>query len=123
MGWWPFSSAAEEPPLPTRQDRQACWNARDAYYTCLDSAGVVRPGSEGPKVCRAENRVYERSCAQSWVKYFNERRRLAFAQKDMIAQANAQNAAAAASASGSTKRRNNLSDVRLLVDPPGRASP
>ncbi|KAF7311902.1 hypothetical protein MIND_00201600 [Mycena indigotica] len=121
MGWWPFSSAAEEPPLPTRQDRQACWDARDAYYACLDSAGVVRPGSEGPKVCRAENRVYERSCAQSWVsvyqpfwggrladhgiwqvKYFNERRRLAFAQKDMIAQANAQNAAAAAS--GSAKR-------------------
>ncbi|KAJ7052017.1 cytochrome oxidase c subunit VIb-domain-containing protein [Mycena amicta] len=99
MGWWPWpfggKSAASEATPPTRQERQACWDARDAYFVCLDSVGVVRPGSEGHKVCAVENRLYEKTCAQSWVTYFNERRRLAFAQKDMIAQANAQNAAAA----------------------------
>ncbi|KAJ7315332.1 cytochrome oxidase c subunit VIb-domain-containing protein [Mycena albidolilacea] len=94
MGWWPFGdSSSADPSLPTRQERQKCWESRDAYFACLDGVGVVNAGTEG-KVCAAENRVYEKSCAQSWVTYFNERRKLAFRQKDMIAQANAQNATA-----------------------------
>ncbi|KAJ7871590.1 cytochrome oxidase c subunit VIb-domain-containing protein [Mycena leptocephala] len=94
MGWWPFGSsesAAQDSP-PTRQERQKCWEARDAYFACLDKAGVVKAGTEG-KACSTENRVYEKTCAQSWVTYFNERRKLAFQQKDMLVQANAQNGA------------------------------
>ncbi|KAJ7683301.1 cytochrome oxidase c subunit VIb-domain-containing protein [Mycena olivaceomarginata] len=68
------------PVSPTRQERQKCWESRDAYFACLDGVGVVNAGTEG-KVCAAENRVYEKSCAQSWVTYFNERRKLAFPTK------------------------------------------
>ncbi|KAJ7183628.1 cytochrome oxidase c subunit VIb-domain-containing protein [Mycena filopes] len=96
MGWWPFaSSGPEEPTPPTRHERQKCWESRDAYFACLDGVGVVKAGTEG-YACSTENRAYEKTCAQSWITYFNERRKLAFQQKDMLAQANAQNAAAAA---------------------------
>ncbi|KAJ7146774.1 cytochrome oxidase c subunit VIb-domain-containing protein [Mycena epipterygia] len=96
MGWWPFGNSAstqEDPTPPTRQERQKCWESRDAYFACLDGVGVIRAGTEG-KACSAENRAYQKTCAQSWITYFNERRKLAFDQKDMLAQANAQNAAA-----------------------------
>ncbi|KAJ7505584.1 hypothetical protein B0H11DRAFT_1975158 [Mycena galericulata] len=77
MGWWPFgnsgSPTSEDPSPPTRQERQKCWEARDAYL---------------------HNRAYQKTCAQSWITYFNERRKLSFQQKDMLAQAAAQNAAA-----------------------------
>ncbi|KAK7017354.1 cytochrome oxidase c subunit VIb-domain-containing protein [Favolaschia claudopus] len=67
MGWWPFGgSASTEPSPPTREERQKCWESRDAYFVCLDRAGVVKPGTEG-KACSAENRLYEKTCAQSWV--------------------------------------------------------
>ncbi|KAJ7765846.1 cytochrome oxidase c subunit VIb-domain-containing protein [Mycena maculata] len=97
MGWWPFGSSGsavlEDPNPPTRQERQKCWEARDAYFACLDGVGVVKAGTEG-KACLVENRVYQQTCAQSWIIYFNERRKLGFEQKDMLAQVNAQNAAA-----------------------------
>lgn len=68
MGWWPFgnSSAQEDPTPPTRQERQKCWESRDAYFACLDGVGVIRAGTEG-KSCSAENRAYHETCAQSWV--------------------------------------------------------
>ncbi|KAJ7068879.1 cytochrome oxidase c subunit VIb-domain-containing protein [Mycena belliarum] len=94
MGWWPFSKAAaasEESISPTRHERQKCWESRDAYFECLDGVGIINAGTEG-KLCSVENRAYQSTCAQSWITYFNERRKLAFAQKDMLAQANAQNA-------------------------------
>ncbi|KAJ6578068.1 cytochrome oxidase c subunit VIb-domain-containing protein [Mycena capillaripes] len=96
MGWWPFGSSesSADPSPPTRQERQKCWESRDAYFACLDGVGVVKPGTEGNGACSAENRVYEKTCAQSWITYFNERRKLAFQQKDMLAAANAQNASA-----------------------------
>ncbi|KAJ7189496.1 cytochrome oxidase c subunit VIb-domain-containing protein [Mycena pura] len=94
MGWWPFGSKPQEDERPAnRQERQKCWEGRDAYFACLDGVGVVKAGTEGT-ACAAENRVYQQRCAQSWVTYFNERRRLAFTQKDMIAQAKLQESAA-----------------------------
>ncbi|KAF7321875.1 hypothetical protein MKEN_00709500 [Mycena kentingensis (nom. inval.)] len=92
--WWPFgSSKSEDTDVLTRHDRKVCWEARDAYYACLDGLNVIRAGTEGD-ACKAQVRLYEKSCAQSWIKYFNERRRLSFAQKDMLAQAEMQNATA-----------------------------
>lgn len=64
MGW--FSSAPEQPTAASRQDRQKCWESRDAYFTCLDSVGVVKAGDEGAS-CSAQAAQYERNCAKSWV--------------------------------------------------------
>ncbi|KAF8652326.1 hypothetical protein AX16_004453 [Volvariella volvacea WC 439] len=88
MGW--FSSAKkEEPSAESRQGRQKCWDKRDAYFACLDRSGVVKAGEEGD-ACSSEKRAYEENCAKSWIEYFNQRRVIAEAQKDRLAQANNQ---------------------------------
>jgi hypothetical protein len=64
MGW--FSSKPEAPTALTRQDRQKCWEKRDAYFACLDAANVLKAGDEG-NACKAQNEEYEQNCAKSWV--------------------------------------------------------
>ncbi|TRM60407.1 cytochrome oxidase c subunit VIb-domain-containing protein [Schizophyllum amplum] len=90
---WPFTSSkpAEEakPTAMTREDRQKCWDSRDAYFACLDKVKVVKAGDEGDQ-CKAENTLYEKNCARSWIDYFNQRRVIAEAQKERLAQANNQ---------------------------------
>ncbi|KAF5326989.1 hypothetical protein D9619_005029 [Psilocybe cf. subviscida] len=88
MGWF-SSSKKEEPTAPNRQDRQKCWETRDAYYACLDSVGVVKAGEEG-SACDVQKKFYEDNCAKSWIDYFNQRRVIAEAQKDRLARTNEQ---------------------------------
>lgn len=57
------------PTTRLREERQSCWDTRDAYYACLDVAGVVVPGQESSKLCRAENKAFVKNCAKSWVSY------------------------------------------------------
>ncbi|KAI0806026.1 cytochrome oxidase c subunit VIb-domain-containing protein [Irpex lacteus] len=84
MGW--FSSSKTETPDPvSRQDRQKCWDSRDAYFACLDGAGVVKAGDEG-SACAGPKAQYEKNCAKSWVEYFNKRRVLAERQKGVLEQ-------------------------------------
>ncbi|THH33473.1 hypothetical protein EUX98_g725 [Antrodiella citrinella] len=92
MGWFTTTPKQDaEPDL--RQDRKKCWEARDAYFACLDAAGVVKAGSEGV-VCATPLTVYEQNCAKSWISYFNQRRVLAEQQKNVLATTNTQAAAA-----------------------------
>lgn len=66
MGW--FSSKKEQEPEPAlRKDRQKCWETRDAYFTCLDATGVLKPGDEG-RTCSSSKTLYEQNCAKSWVR-------------------------------------------------------
>ncbi|KAF8313576.1 hypothetical protein DL93DRAFT_2113798 [Clavulina sp. PMI_390] len=85
-------------PAATREERKKCWEARDAYYSCLDAAGVVKPGSETSRQCRAESKTFEKNCAKSWIEYFNQRRVLAEQQKDILAEAKRQHDEASAAA-------------------------
>ena len=66
MGWFTSSSTQEEPSLPDRAKRRKCWETRDAYFTCLDRAGVVKPGEE-KNACSEDKKRYETNCAKSWV--------------------------------------------------------
>ncbi|KAK0222884.1 cytochrome oxidase c subunit VIb-domain-containing protein [Armillaria nabsnona] len=91
--WWPFTSSKPEKKegAPLRQDRQKCYEFRDAYFACLDRAGVVKAGDEKSSgSCLTEAKNYEKSCAQSWIEYFNQRRVIAEAQKERLAQAGTQ---------------------------------
>ena len=54
---------------PARNDRQKCWESRDAYYACLDKVNVLIPGKEENK-CAAQLKAYEGNCAKSWVRGF-----------------------------------------------------
>ncbi|KAI0290350.1 cytochrome oxidase c subunit VIb-domain-containing protein [Russula brevipes] len=85
MGWF-GSSKAETPNALSREDRSRCWEARDAYFACLDAADVVVAGTEGSK-CASQRKSYEQNCARSWIDYFNQRRVLAEKQKPLLAQA------------------------------------
>ncbi|GBE90103.1 cytochrome oxidase c subunit VIb-domain-containing protein [Sparassis latifolia] len=84
MGW--FGGVESTKPDPaSRKDRQKCWENRDAYFTCLDGAGIVKPGEEG-SICAASKTAYEQSCAKSWIDYFNQRRVLAEQQQGILTQ-------------------------------------
>jgi cytochrome c oxidase assembly factor 6 len=70
------SSSNSSTPLPAeapnREQRAACWAARDAYFACLDKNGMVAAGDEGEggDVCAEERRRYEGGCGKSWVSPF-----------------------------------------------------
>ncbi|KAM6489165.1 Cytochrome oxidase c subunit VIb domain containing protein [Amanita muscaria] len=84
MSWFSSNPGLEEPP--SKQDRQKCWDSRDAYFACLDRMGVVKAGGE-KDACSGEKKKYEQNCAKSWIDYFNQRRVIAEAQKERLAQA------------------------------------
>jgi cytochrome c oxidase assembly factor 6 len=68
MAW--FTSSTPKPDKDSnssfREDRSKCWEARDAYFACLDAAEVVVAGTEGSK-CAPQRKAYEQNCAKSWV--------------------------------------------------------
>ena len=55
---------------PSRAERQRCWAARDAYFACLDGAGItdaVKDARGAAQACGAEGAGFERDCAREWV--------------------------------------------------------
>lgn len=70
MGWFGGSKQPEKPDPASRTNRQRCWDSRDAYFACLDSVKVIRPGEEGD-VCTTPKASYEQNCARSWVSTLN----------------------------------------------------
>jgi cytochrome c oxidase assembly factor 6 len=67
MGWFGFGSGSDKPNPVNRLDRQKCWDSRDAYFACLDDAGVLEAGKEG-NACTSQNAKYKENCAKSWVR-------------------------------------------------------
>ncbi|NWR29858.1 COA6 factor, partial [Tachuris rubrigastra] len=53
---------------PTREERTACWGARDEFWQCLDSHG------DDAAKCEKLRRAFESRCPQQWVKHFDKRR-------------------------------------------------
>ncbi|KAF4634251.1 hypothetical protein G7Y89_g3856 [Cudoniella acicularis] len=87
MGLFSSSSPATLPPpkisvdgapiAPDRSQRARCWEARDAYFHCLDKNNIIDSITEKDKAekgCASEGRGFEANCASSWVTYFKKRR-------------------------------------------------
>lgn len=61
----------------TSRSREACYEARDAYYACKDlvsqetATSVAAPASEQ---CKDQAAAYQSQCLRSWRKYWDERR-------------------------------------------------
>lgn len=58
------------PPAPSRNDRKACWAARDEFFQCLNSNNVNVPPEYQPRgqgACAKQREAYEGACAKSWV--------------------------------------------------------
>ncbi|KAG4428326.1 hypothetical protein IFR05_016193 [Cadophora sp. M221] len=66
------------PIAPDRTQRARCWEARDAYFSCLDKNSIVdslgADKAKADKACSSEGRGFESNCASSWVTYFKKRR-------------------------------------------------
>ncbi|KAK1499523.1 hypothetical protein CCUS01_00248 [Colletotrichum cuscutae] len=80
---------------PDRSERRKCWEARDAYFGCLDRNVIVdalKDDAKARKACPVENQVFERDCAAAWVKYFKQWRVADLQKKQRIAQLEAENA-------------------------------
>ncbi|KAF9870726.1 hypothetical protein CkaCkLH20_11828 [Colletotrichum karsti] len=80
---------------PKRNERRKCWDARDAYFGCLDRNNIVdalKDDRQARKACGAENTDFERDCAAAWVKYFKQWRVADIQKKERIAQLEAENA-------------------------------
>lgn len=75
MGW--FSTSKPDVSAVSREDRKQCWEGRDAYFTCLDHAGVLEAGKEG-NACTQEKSHYEATCAKSWASLLSLFRRPTF---------------------------------------------
>ena len=73
------TETGEYKPLD-RNERQACWDGRDAYFSCLDRNGIidaVKNDGEARRKCGKESEVYERDCAASWVSWYTSLEELA----------------------------------------------
>lgn len=60
--------------VPDRRERAKCWEARDAYFACLDRVGVIdaiKNDEQARKGCPSETAAFERDCAASWVRPFS----------------------------------------------------
>ncbi|KAK4971245.1 hypothetical protein LTR66_011448 [Elasticomyces elasticus] len=95
MGWFSSSDAtaptAPKPSsdggyiAPDRNARAHCWEARDAFFQCLDRNSIIDSIKEKDKAaetCGKEGQVFEKNCASSWVEYFKKRRVMEY-QRDL----------------------------------------
>jgi cytochrome c oxidase assembly factor 6 len=78
MGWFSSSTVEEKRAEevrsgarpPDRSERKRCWEARDAYFSCLDRSDIVdatKDASKAAKMCPSETTAFERDCATAWV--------------------------------------------------------
>ncbi|KAI5449223.1 hypothetical protein NCC49_005202 [Naganishia albida] len=79
-------SSPNAPPALDRAGRKACWEARDAFFQCLNLHNVPVPPEAGgtgkhSSTCLQERERYEQDCPKSWVDYFNKRRVLEIRQR------------------------------------------
>ena len=55
----------------SREERRACWEARDKYFTCLDKHKILDALKEkdaAASKCGTQTQKFEQDCARSWVR-------------------------------------------------------
>lgn len=65
-------------PAPNREEREACWAARNAFWDCIKKAYADgRPVPEeledtiSISECQALRKTYSAACPESWVRCLN----------------------------------------------------
>lgn len=76
MAWWKGNSTDKtSDDMLNKQSRVQCWNTRDAYYNCLNGNNIYTfPDSNDKYICNEQKIEYNKSCARTWIEYFNEKR-------------------------------------------------
>lgn len=91
---------------PDRTKREACYESRDIFFSCLDKHDIldaVRNEDEAKSKCGSEHDDFARDCATSWIKYFKEKRVMEYNRDQTIARIQKDDAAAAARAKAEKK--------------------
>ncbi|KAI5794832.1 cytochrome oxidase c subunit VIb-domain-containing protein [Pyronema domesticum] len=81
------STEPETKIAPNRSQRAKCWEARDAFFECLDRNSIIDSVKEDKKakeVCGGENVKFEKECVASWVEYFKKRRVMEYNRDQMM---------------------------------------
>ncbi|XP_055387976.1 cytochrome c oxidase assembly factor 6 homolog [Condylostylus longicornis] len=63
--------------FPGKEERQKCWDNRDAYWACLDKNAPDHSSTSGEKIpdaCAKLRKLFENSCPKQWVKHFDRKR-------------------------------------------------
>ncbi|KAF3939296.1 hypothetical protein ABW19_dt0200319 [Dactylella cylindrospora] len=99
MGLFSALGLSSPPPpkttAPDRTERQKCWEARDAFFSCLDKHDIldsIKDSGAAGKKCSGELKVFEKDCAASWVEYFKKRRVQEYKKAKMLEQMNKEGA-------------------------------
>ncbi|KAH0122482.1 hypothetical protein KCU67_g17970, partial [Aureobasidium melanogenum] len=84
MGWFGSDkpNAPEAPKAsgdggfiaPDRTKRAHCWEARDAYFACLDKNNIidsVKQSEKADSLCAPESAKFDQNCASSWVRLYS----------------------------------------------------
>ncbi|KAI9863478.1 MAG: hypothetical protein M1824_000158 [Vezdaea acicularis] len=85
----PKTSADGMPEAPDRTQRAQCWKARDAFFACLDTHGIIdsiEHSKEAARDCGSDLKAFESNCASSWVVYFKKRRVMEHKRAETLAQ-------------------------------------
>ncbi|KAF2267687.1 hypothetical protein CC78DRAFT_541616 [Lojkania enalia] len=99
MGWWPFGSSEQDGvkktsggafESPSRTNRAKCYEARDAFFECLDRNDILdsintKDGrATARNACGQEDVIFEKNCAHSWVEYFKKQRVVNYQKEQTI---------------------------------------
>ncbi|KAK9839979.1 hypothetical protein WJX74_001425 [Apatococcus lobatus] len=55
-----------------KQARQDCYQAKDSFYSCLDSTGKPFTAGTAPEGCQKQRSDFEAACKSSWVSHFDK---------------------------------------------------
>ncbi|KAF2466820.1 uncharacterized protein BDR25DRAFT_293306 [Lindgomyces ingoldianus] len=106
MGWLPWvSSDTPGGPkktsdgafeAPNKTNRAKCYEARDAFFECLDRHNILdsintKGGQAAAKqACGIADQEFEKNCAHSWVEYFKKQRVVNYQKEQTIRRIEAQ---------------------------------
>lgn len=81
MGFLDFFRSAEQvransvrdgKVAPVKTERQRCYDARDAFYACLDANGILDAEKDATlvqKTCRDVHTRFQQDCPAVWVSF------------------------------------------------------
>lgn len=97
MGWFSKEKQDNQYHPVDRSSRKQCWDARDAFFSCLDGIDVInaQDPSQQKQIkqsCRKQESQFHDSCAESWIKYFKEKRVVDYKKDKFLKEMEQQNA-------------------------------
>jgi hypothetical protein len=65
-----LTSVTMKDEIPLRDQRELCYKARDAFFTCCDKNNIANPMTARDAVqkwCKRDKQKFDRDCMDSWV--------------------------------------------------------